>query len=500
MGRKYVAALDQGTTSTRCILFDHSGAIAGMAQREHSQRYPKPGWVEHDPMEIWEAAQSCMDGALRSCGAEPGQIAALGITNQRETSVLWNARTGLPLRDAIVWQDTRTDALCAEIASKEGPDKIRKLTGLPLASYFSATKLRWMLDDDPEARRAARSGEALFGTIDSWLVYKLSGGLHRTDGTNASRTMLFDIRQGTWSPELLAAFDIPSPCLPMIAPSSCSGPYGETSPGCALGAGIPITGVLGDQQAALFGQACCEPGEAKNTYGTGCFLLMHTGRKLVDSRNGLLGTVAFLDADGTIEYALEGSVAIAGALVQWVRDRLGLIKSAPEIDALAQSVPDSGGCYFVPAFSGLFAPHWRPDARGTIVGLSHYTGAGHLARAVLEATAFQTKELFDAMAADSGIALKALKVDGGMTASEPLMRFQSDILGIEVQRPKVRETTALGAAYAAGLAVGFWKDRAEIASHWSAEATWSPSMPESERSQRYGLWKKAVEKSMGWLP
>ncbi len=460
---KYIAAIDQGTTSTRCILFDRTG-IVRLAQKEHEQIFPQPGWVEHDPQEIWLRTQQVMREAME--GIDPKQIGSIGITNQRETTLAWNRHTGEPYGNAIVWQDTRTKQICDELAnhrgsgresgdSPEGINRFRSITGLPLATYFSAPKLRWMLDHVPHLRADAEKGDALFGTIDSWLIWNLTGR-HVTDVTNASRTMLMNLGTLDWDETMLSVFDIPRAMLPEIVASSDASTFGVTDEG------IPICGVVGDQQAALMGQACFEPGESKNTYGTGCFLLLNTGEKIVQSNAGLLTTVAYQRAGSKPVYALEGSIAVTGSLVQWLRDNLGIIHRSADIEPLAASVPDSGGVYFVPAFSGLFAPYWRSDARGTIVGMTRFTNSAHLARAALEATAFQTRDVIDAMATDCGVPLKTLKVDGGMSVNDLLMQFQSDLLGVPVVRPKITETTALGAAYAAGLAVGFWKSEDEL--------------------------------------
>jgi glycerol kinase len=483
-----VAAVDQGTTSSRCALVDRSGAIVSMAQREHEQIYPKPGWVEHDPDEIRRSVEAVVGEAL---GAIPSAVVVgVGITNQRETTVLWSRETGAPIGNAVVWQDTRTAELVRELGGDEGPGRFRMATGLPLATYFSAPKLRWLLDTDPELRRRAEAGELAFGTIDSWVAWNLTGR-HVTDVTNASRTMLMDLESLDWSLDLLDAFGIPAAVLPEIVPSS-----GVIAPTSIDGA--PLAGILGDQQAALFGQACFSPGDAKNTYGTGCFMLLHTGGDAIRSEHGMLTTVAYQIGGEPAQYALEGSVAIAGAGVQWLRDNLGLIDTAGEVEALAGSVEDNGGVYFVPAFSGLFAPWWRDDARGVIAGLTRFATAGHLARAVLEATAYQTRDVFEAMEADAGTSLAVLKVDGGMVRNDDLMQFQADILDVPVVRPEVIETTVLGAAYAAGLATGFWEGFEELASHWTAERTFAPTMKEDDRARLYGGWLKAVSKSTGW--
>jgi glycerol kinase len=487
-GSQVIASVDQGTTSTRCALVDRSGSIVSIAQREHAQIYPQPGWVEHDPEEIRRNVDAVVTEAI---DALPGaRVAAVGVTNQRETSVLWSRRTGEPIGNAIVWQDTRTTGLVRDLGGEDGPDRFRARTGLPLATYFSGPKLRWLLDADPGLRRRAEAGEVAFGTIDSWVAWNLTGR-HVTDVTNASRTMLMDIETLDWAPDLLDAFGIPAAVLPEIVPSS-----GVVAPTSIAGA--PLAGILGDQQAALFGQACFTAGDAKNTYGTGCFMLLHTGSDIVRSENGMLTTVAYQIASEPVRYALEGSVAIAGAGVQWLRDNLGLIATAAGVEPLAASVEDNGGVYFVPAFSGLFAPWWRDDARGVIVGLTRFATAGHLARAVLEATAYQTRDVFEAMAADAGTALAALKVDGGMARNDALMQFQADILDVPVVRPKVIETTVLGAAYAAGLATGFWESTDDLAAHWAADRVFEPSMDEEQRVGLYAAWLKAVSKSTGW--
>jgi glycerol kinase len=500
---RYVAAIDQGTTSTRCLLFDRSGRAAGSHQLEHRQLFPRPGWVEHDPLEIWANTQEVVRGALERAGAAAKDVAAVGVTNQRETTVLWDRRTGRPCANAVVWQDTRTDELCRELGREGGQDRFRARTGLPLATYFSGPKIRWLLDRVPGLRSRAEAGEVLFGTVDAWLLWNLTGGpdggTHATDPTNASRTLLMDLETLAWDPDLLQALSIPPPMLPRILPSSSPEPFGLTRRGGPFGGDVPICGDLGDQQAALVGQACFRPGEAKNTYGTGCFLLLNTGRRIVHSANGLLTTVAYRFGGEPPAYALEGSVAVAGALVQWLRDNLGILKESAEVEALALTVPDNGGVYFVPAFSGLFAPHWRSDARGVIVGLTRFAGRGHLARAALEATAYQTREVLDAMQADTGEPLAALKVDGGMVVNELLMQFQADALGVPVVRPAVAETTALGAAYAAGLGVGFWKSVDELRDNWREERVWLPTKGAPARTEGYGLWKKAVERSLGWV-
>ncbi len=495
---KYVAAIDQGTTSTRCMLFDHHGKVAGSAQEEHEQIYPRPGWVEHDALEIWQRAQQVTRAAVEKVGAQPGDIAAVGITNQRETTVVWNKYSGQPYHNAIVWQDTRTAELCGRLAADGGHDRFRARSGLPLATYFSGPKIMWLLENVPGLRAAAERGEALFGNIDSWLIWNLTGS-HVTDVTNASRTLLLNLGTLGWDAEILRALDIPRQMLPRIVPCSDPDAWGETAASGAFGAAIPVCGDLGDQQAALVGQTCFDIGEAKNTYGTGCFMLLNTGLDPVPSTSGLLTTVAYkLDAQPAA-YALEGSIAITGALVQWLRDNLGLIKNATEVEALAGTVDNNGGIYFVPAFSGLFAPYWRADARGAIVGLTRYVNKGHLARAALEATAYQTREVLEAMRKDSGVELTALKVDGGMVHNQLLMQFQSDILGVPVVRPQVAETTALGAAYAAGLAVGFWDNLDDLRANWQVEKIWQPAMAADECEKLYRGWLKAVERTFGWV-
>ncbi|HEY7386973.1 MAG TPA: glycerol kinase GlpK [Bryobacteraceae bacterium] len=491
----FIGALDQGTTSTRFLIFDRSGKPVACAQKEHKQIYPQPGWVEHDPEEIWSRTQQVISEAMAQLHLKPRDLAAIGITNQRETAVIWDRASGRPIHNAIVWQDTRVGLSVSEFAREGGIDRFRPQTGLPLSTYFSALKIRWLLNNVPGARKRAEAGELLFGTIDTFLVWRLTGGLHLTDCTNASRTQLMNLETHEWSGELLDCFEIPRAILPEIR--SSSEVYGEAQLE-AVG-GVPIAGILGDQQAALVGQTCFTAGEAKNTYGTGCFLLMNTGAQIVPSRFGLLTTVAYRFGRQAASYALEGSVAITGALVQWIRDNFGLIRNSAEIEALARTVDDSGGVYFVPAFSGLYAPYWKDSARGLIAGLTRHSNKGHLARAVLEATAFQTRELVEAMEKDSGIPVSTLRVDGGMVANDLLMRFQADILGREVIRPEVRETTALGAAYAAGLATGFFKHLDELRSHWKVDRIWIPAMDPEPRERMYGFWKKAVTRSFDWL-
>jgi glycerol kinase len=508
---RYVAAIDQGTSSSRCILFDRDGAIAGAGQREHAQVHPHAGWVEHDPLEILSNVRAVIADALGAAGASAADVAAIGITNQRETTVLWDPATGEPVHNAIVWQDVRTGPLVAELAGGAGPDRLRAITGLPLSTYFAGPKARWLLDAHPELRARAEAGEILFGTIDSWLIWQLTGGagggraggsgsgVHVTDVTNASRTLLMDIRTLDWSEAALDLIGVPRAMLPQIR--SSSEVYGEVRDGTAL-EGVPLAGVLGDQQAALFGQACFTPGEAKNTYGTGCFLLVNTGAEPVASRE-LLTTVAYRLGDGPPAYALEGSIAVAGAGVRWLRDQLGVIGSAAEVEALAASVPDTGDVYVVPAFSGLFAPRWREDARGAIVGITAYTTKAHIARAMLEATAWQTREVLDAVRAavvGRGIEFGQLKVDGGMTADELLMQFQADVLGVPAIRPRVAETTALGAAYAAGLAVGVWSSPDDVRANWREARRWEPQMDAADVERRYARWREAVERSLNWIP
>jgi glycerol kinase len=495
---EYVGALDQGTTSTRFMIFDHSGGVVGIDQKEHEQIYPKPGWVEHDALEIWTRCQEVIKGALQKTGLKASDLAAVGITNQRETAVVWDKKTGKPVHNAIVWQDTRTDLICNELAKDGGQDRFRTKVGLPLATYFSGPKVKWLLENVEGLRAKAEAGDLAFGNIDSWCLWNLTGGvnggLHITDVTNASRTMLMNLETLDWDPEILKIMGIPKAMLPQIRPSSEV--YGKCVGDLA---GIPVAGDLGDQQAAIFGQTCYSVGEAKNTYGTGNFMLLNTGTKPVQSKNGLLTTLGYKIGDQPAVYCLEGSIAITGALVQWLRDNLGLISTSADIETLAKTVEDNGGAYFVPAFSGLFAPYWKSDARGVIAGLTRYVTKGHIARAVLEATAWQTREVLDAMNADSGVALTALKVDGGMVYNELLMQFQADVLGVPVIRPKVAETTALGAAYAAGLAVGFWKEVEELRKNWQVDRTWEPKMDAVEREKEYKLWKKAVTRTFDWV-
>ena len=490
----YIGAIDQGTTSTRFMIFDRGGKTVACAQKEHRQIYPQPGWVEHDPEEIWQRTQEVISEAMQQRGLAPRDLAAIGITNQRETTIVWNRKTGKPVANAIVWQDTRVADAVAEFARHGGQDRYRRKTGLPLATYFSALKLRWILENVAHVREQAQAGELCFGTVDSFLLWRLTGGIHATDVTNASRTQLLNLETLAWDSELLREFGIPAPLLPKIC--SSSEVYG-TAQLTAI-KGVPVAGILGDQQAALVGQTCFKSGEAKNTYGTGCFLLMNTGGHPVQSKCGLLTTVAYRLGSQPAAYALEGSIAITGALVQWMRDKLGLIQSSTEIEALARTVEDNGGVYFVPAFSGLYAPYWKASARGVIAGLTHYANKGHLARAVLEATAFQTREVVEAMQQDSGITLDVLRTDGGMVENSLLMQFQADILDRPVVRPMTRETTALGAAYAAGLAVGYFKNTEELCANWSVDRTWKPQMEASRREKMYAMWKKAVTRSFDW--
>jgi glycerol kinase len=496
---KYSAALDQGTTSSRAMIFDHSGRVVAVAQKEHEQIYPKPGWVEHDPKEIWARCQEVLDEALAKAGATAADIAALGITNQRETTVVWDRNTGEPIHNALVWQDTRTDKLVDELSADGGQDRFRTKVGLPLATYFSGPKVRWLLDNVEGARAKAEAGDLAFGNIDSWCIWNLTGGvdggLHITDVTNASRTMLMDLETLAWDADIAGKIGVPLSMLPEIHASSEV--YGEVRTGGFTG--VQIAGDLGDQQAATFGQACFSPGEAKNTYGTGNFMLLNTGHEAVQSKSGLLTTLCYKIGDEKAVYALEGSIAITGALVQWLRDNLKLIKAAPEVEELAASVEDNGGLYIVPAFSGLFAPYWKSNARGVFAGLTRYVTAGHIARATLEATAFQTREVMDAMATDSGVTLTDLKVDGGMVANDLLMQFQADILGVPVIRPEVAETTALGASYAAGMATGFWSSTDEVRNNWAEDKRWTPAMDAGKRDEYYMYWKRAVTRTFDWF-
>ncbi|MEU6735373.1 glycerol kinase GlpK [Streptomyces physcomitrii] len=499
----FIAAIDQGTTSSRCIVFDRDGRIVSVDQKEHEQILPKPGWVEHNAAEIWTNVQEVVAGAIQKAGIGRDDIKAIGITNQRETTLLWDKNTGEPVHNALVWQDTRTDALCKELGRNVGQDRFRRETGLPLASYFAGPKIRWLLDNVEGLRERAEAGDILFGTMDSWVIWNLTGGaqggVHVTDVTNASRTMLMNLHTMKWDDKILTSMEVPAAVLPEIR--SSAEVYGEVTGG-PLGellGGVPVASALGDQQAALFGQTCFAEGEAKSTYGTGTFMLINTGGKAINSYSGLLTTVGYQIGDNKPVYALEGSIAVTGSLVQWMRDQMGLINSAAEIETLASSVEDNGGAYFVPAFSGLFAPYWRSDARGVIAGLTRYVTKAHIARAVLEATAWQTREISDAMTKDSGVELTTLKVDGGMTSNNLLMQTLSDVLDAPVVRPMVAETTCLGAAYAAGLAVGFWPDTEALRANWRRAAEWTPRMDAETREREYKSWLKAVERTMGWL-
>jgi glycerol kinase len=500
---EYIAAIDQGTTSTRCMLFNQHGQIISTAQKEHSQIYPQPGWVEHDPLEIWDNTQEVIRSAITESDINPKDILAVGITNQRETSLIWDKRNGKPYGNAIVWQDTRTKQICDDLAKDGGVDRLRKQTGLPLATYFSGPKIQWILENFEGVRSAADRGEAIFGNIDTWIIWWLTGGpnggSHVTDVTNASRTMLMNLETLDWDFEILDLLEIPPQILPKIMPSSDPQTWGRTSQEGPFTAMIPVCGDLGDQQAALVGQVCFLPGEAKNTYGTGCFMLLNTGEEIIPSKSGLLTTVAYQFGESSPIFALEGSVAITGALIQWLRDNLGLIQNSTEIEVLARSVADNGGVYFVPAFSGLFAPYWRSDARGVIAGLTRYSNKGHIARSALEATAFQSREVLEAMQVDSGVTLSQLKVDGGMVINELLMQFQADILDVPVVRPKVSETTALGAAYVAGLAVGLWENKEDLRTNWEQDKTWRPGMDTKLRETLYTDWKKAVTRTFDWI-
>jgi glycerol kinase len=497
---EYAAALDQGTTSTRCMVFDHGGQVVSVAQKEHEQIYPKPGWVEHDAKEIWSRTEEVIEEAMQSAGASAGDIAGVGITNQRETSVVWDRTTGEPVHNAIVWQDTRTDRLVDEFSRDGGQNRFQERVGLPLATYFSGPKIRWILDNVEGAGEKAESGDLLFGNMDTWLIWNLTGGtdggLHITDVTNASRTMLMDLESLQWDEEIAGIMGVPTAMLPEIRPSSEV--YGEVKVGGAL-QGVSIAGDLGDQQAATFGQTCFSVGEAKNTYGTGNFLLLNTGTEAVPSKSGLITTVGYKIGDQDAIYCLEGSIAITGALVQWLRDNLKMIKAAPEVEDLAKSVDDNGGCYIVPAFSGLFAPYWKSNARGVVAGLTRYVTAGHIARATLEATAYQSREVVEAMDADSGVKLESLKVDGGMVGNDLLMQFQADLLGVPVIRPKVPETTSLGAAYAAGLATGLWNEVEDLRENWVEDKRWEPQMDSAQRDEYYKFWKKAVTRTFDWF-
>ncbi len=493
---QYAGAIDQGTTSTRFMVFDHGGQVVSVDQKEHEQIYPKPGWVEHDAMEIWERTQEMIRAGLGKI--QLSDLAAVGVTNQRETAVVWDRSTGQPVHNAIVWQDTRTDQICNELSADGGQDRFRTTTGLPIATYFSGPKIKWILDNVDGVRAKAESGEVVFGNIDTWVIWQLTGGpdggAHVTDVTNASRTMMMNLETLDWDDEILGILGVPRAMLPQIRASSEV--YGEAKGDLA---GIPVAGDLGDQQAALFGQTCFAVGEAKNTYGTGNFLLLNTGNEAVQSKSGLLTTLAYKIGDQPAVYCLEGAIAITGALVQWLRDNLGLIKESPEVEELAKTVEDNGGVYFVPAFSGLFAPYWRSEARGVIAGLTRYVNKGHIARAALEATAWQTREVVDAMNADSGVDLTSLKVDGGMVYNELLMQFQADVLDVPVIRPTVAETTSLGAAYAAGLATGFWSEVEDLRANWGKDKEWQPQMDPEEREKEYAYWKKAVTRTFDWL-
>jgi glycerol kinase len=491
---RYILAIDQGTTSTRCILFDRENRLVAVSQREHRQFFPQPGWVEHDAMEIWANTRDLIGEVLARADARTADIAAIGVTNQRETVVVWDQATGQPIHPAIVWQDTRTDRLCHRLSAMAGQDGLRDRTGLPISTYFSGPKLQWLLDQIPGARGRAERGELLFGTLDTWLIWNLTGGIHVTDPSNASRTLLMNLETLDWDDDLLGLMAIPRAMLPRIR--SSSEVYG---PARGLLDGVPVAGALGDQQAALFGQTCFDVGDAKNTYGTGCFMLLNTGNERRPSSHGLLSTVAYQLGTEQPVYALEGSIAVTGALVQWLRDNLGLIRTAPEVETLANTVADNGGIYLVPAFSGLFAPYWRDDARGVIVGMTRHTHKGHIARAALEATAYQTREILDAMRSDSGQALTRLRVDGGMVGNATLMQFQADLLGAPVVRPVITETTALGAAYAAGLAVGFWSDLDELRRLWRQDRVWEPVMDPDRQAALYAGWKKAVTRSLDWI-
>jgi len=497
--KAYLAAIDQGTTSTRFMVFDRSGRIVSAAQKEHEQIFPKPGWVEHDPDEIWRRTREVIDEAMQAKGLQAADLAAIGITNQRETTIVWNSKTGRPVYNALVWQDMRVEDAVAEFSRDGGQDRFRKKSGLPLATYFSGLKIRWLLKNIPGVQEAAEAGDLLFGNVDTFLVWQLTGGtrggIHVTDVSNASRTQLMNLKTLAWDPEILELYGIPEKMLPKIA--SSSEVYGNAQLDSIKD--VPIAGILGDQQAALVGQTCFSRGEAKNTYGTGCFMLENTGTEIVHSKFGLLTTVAYKLGKQPAQYALEGSIAITGALVQWLRDNLGIIEKSADIEPLARTVTDNGGVYFVPAFSGLYAPYWKSNARGVIAGLTRFANKGHLARAVLEASAFQTREVLEAMEKDSGIQLKILKTDGGMVDNDLLMQFQSDILNLPVVRPVTKETTALGAAYAAGLAVGYYKDTNELRLNWAVDCTWTPNMDAETRESLYRNWKKAVTRSFDWL-
>lgn len=500
----YLGAVDQGTTSTRFIIFDKNGAIIGLSQMEHDQILPEPGWVEHDGMQIWNNTRTVIRNAMEKAGITGKDLAAIGVTNQRETVMAWNKNTGAPLHHAIVWQCTRTDRICRNLDRTHGKDGFRQTTGLPTATYFSGPKIKWMIDNVPAVKKAVDNGDACFGTMDTWVIWNLTGGPGKgkyvTDVTNASRTLLMDLEILSWDTRILDIMGIPEACLPEIVPSSDPLAFGTTDAAGVLGCEVPIGGSLGDQQAALFGQTCFSPGEAKNTYGTGCFLLFNTGNEIRFSNHGLLTTLAYQIGNAPPVYALEGAIAYAGALVQWVRDNLGMIEKAPDIEALANTVPDNGDVYCVPAFSGLFAPYWRSDARGVIAGLTQFANKGHIARAVMEASAFQTKDIAEAILQDLGdeLDLKSLKVDGGMVANNTLMQFQADMLNVAVTRPRVAETTALGAAYAAGLAVEFWPDTDALKENWHVHSTWQPKMEDELRTKLYKGWKKAVDRTLNW--
>ena len=497
---KFVLAIDEGTTSARAIIFNHAGQIMAVGQQEFEQIFPRAGWVEHDPIEIWEAVRDVVGLALTKANINRHQLAAAGITNQRETAVVWDKNTGEPIYNAIVWQDTRTQKICNELAGDKGADRYKEICGLGLSTYFSGPKVKWILDNVEGAREKAEAGDLYFGNMDTWVLWNLTGGtdggVHITDPTNASRTMLMDVRKLQWDDSMCEVMGIPKSMLPEIKSSSEVYGYGRKN---GLLIDTPISGILGDQQAATFGQACFHKGMAKNTYGTGCFMLMNTGKEAIFSENGLLTTVCYKIGDQPTVYALEGSIAVAGSLVQWLRDNLKMFETAPEIEALASTVEDNGGAYFVPAFSGLFAPYWRPDARGALVGLTRYVNRGHIARAVLESTAFQTREVLEAMNADSGVPLTELRVDGGMTANETLMQFQADQVNVPVVRPVVAETTALGAAYAAGIAVGFWEGEHDVTDNWAEDKRWEPKMDQDERERLFRNWKKAVTKTFDWM-
>ncbi len=500
---RYIGAVDQGTTSSRFIIFNRQGQVVAMDQKEHRQIFPRPGWVEHDPMEIWANTQEVISGALRKAGIGGQNLAALGITNQRETVLAWDRRTGRPFSNAIVWQCTRSHEICKSLIAAGGPDRFRNRTGLPVATYFSGPKIKWILDNVPEARQASLERKILFGTMETWIIWWLTGGprggAHVTDVSNASRTMLMDLKTLQWDEDILDILDIPAHALPRIVSSSAAESWGPTMEDGPLGARVPVCGALGDQQAALVGQACFNVGEAKNTYGTGCFLLLNTGQTPIPSRHGLVTTLAYRIGEEKPVYCLEGSIAVAGSLVQWFRDNLGMIENARDIERLAMLAEDNGGVYIVPAFSGLFAPYWRPDARGAVVGLTRYVNKNHLARAVLEACAYQTKDIVQAMNKDSGVELKNLKVDGGMVGNNLLMQFQADVLDVPVIRPTVTETTCLGAAYAAGLAVGYWQDREELCQNWSVDRVWEPMATMADREAGYKGWLKAVERTYNWV-